>query len=58
MTGPAVWDHQVGTKCTITQNGKYLEFCAQYLLSESCKILPINLFINGKSVISIVLADY
>ena len=47
VTGPAKRD-QVGRKCTISQNGIYLEFYEQYLLSVSCKMLPIKLFIDGK----------
>ena len=46
VTRPATWD-QVVTKYTISQNGNYLEFHAHYLLSVSCKMLPIKLFIDG-----------
>ena len=35
-------------KYTISQNGKCLEFFVQYLLSVSCKMLPIKCFIDGK----------
>ena len=49
VTRPAKWD-QVGTKYTISQYGKYLEFCVQYLLSVSCKMLPIKLLIDGKNL--------
>ena len=57
MTGPAKRD-QVGTKYTISQNGKHFEFYVQYLLSVSCKMLPIKLFIVGKSFILIPIADH
>ena len=57
MTGPAKRD-QVGTKYTISHNGKYLEFCAHYLLSVSSKVLPIKLCIDGKNVTSVALADH
>ena len=43
VTGPAKMD-QVGKKYIISQNGKYLEFCGQYLLSVSCKMLAIEFF--------------
>ena len=49
MTGAAKRD-QVGTKYILLQNGKYLEFCVQYYFSLSCKILPIELFIDGKNL--------
>ena len=48
---------QVGTKYTISQNGTYLEFCVQYLLSVSCKILPIKLLIDIQYFTYIALAD-
>ena len=56
MTRPAKRD-QVGTKYTISQNGKYVEFFGQYLVSVSCKMLPIILRIEGKNFTSIVLGD-
>ena len=46
MTGPVKRD-QVGT-CTNTLYHKMLEFYVQYLLSVSCKMLPIKCFIDGK----------
>ena len=49
MTGVAKRD-QVGTQYILLQNGKYLEFCVQYYFSLSCKILPIELFIDGKKL--------
>ena len=54
VTGPAKTD-QVGTKYTISQNGKYLEFCVQFL---SFKMLPINLLIDGKNLSSIALVEH
>ena len=57
MTGPAKRD-QVGTKYTISQNGKYLEICVHYLLSITCTLLAIKVFIHGKSFILIALAVY
>ena len=48
------------TNYTISQNGtKYVEFCVQDLLSLSCKMLPIKLFIDGKNftVIARLCAD-
>ena len=57
MTGPAKRDH-IGTKHTISNNGKYLEFLVQYLLSVRRKLLAIKLFIDGKNFISITLADH
>ena len=57
VTGPAKRD-QVGTKYIISQNGTYLEFCVQYLLSVSCKMLPMKVFIYGKIFIYIDLADH
>ena len=56
VTGPAKRD-QVGTKYIISQNGTYLEFCAQYLLSVSCKMLPMKLLIDGKNFTLVALAD-
>ena len=56
VTGPAK-RNQVGTKYIISQNGKYLEFCVQYLLSISCKLLAIELFFDGENFTSISLAD-
>ena len=47
MTGPAKRD-QVGTKHTNSHNGTYLEFCVQYLLSVSCKMLPMKLLADDK----------
>ena len=49
MSGAAKRD-QVGTQYILLQNGKYLEFCVQYYFSLSCKILPIELFIDGKKL--------
>ena len=57
VTGPAKRD-QVGTKYTMSQNGAYLEFCVQYLLSVSCKMLPMKLLIDGENFIYIALADH
>ena len=56
VTGLAKRD-QVGTKYTISQNGTYLELCVQYLLSVSCKMLPMKLLINGHHFTYIALAD-
>ena len=56
MTGPAKRD-QVGTKYTISQNGKYLEFYAQYLVAVNCKMLRIKLYIDGKNFTSIAVGD-
>ena len=50
VTGPAKRDH-VGTKYTISQNGTYLEFCVQHLISVSCKMLPMKLLISSKNFI-------
>ena len=57
VTGPAKRD-QVGTKYTISQNGTYLEFCVEYLLSVSCKMLPMKLLIDGKMFTYIAVADH
>ena len=57
VTGPAKRD-QMGTKYIISQNSRYREFFVQYLLSVSCKLLPMTLFIYGKNFASIVLADH
>ena len=57
VTGPAKRD-QVGTKYTISQIGTYLEFCVQYLISVSCTMLPMTLFIDGKNFTYIALADH
>ena len=59
VTGPAKRD-QVGTcttKYTLSQNGEYLEFCAQYLVSVSYNMLPIKLCIVHINFTSIALAD-
>ena len=56
VTEPAERD-QVGTKYTISQNSTYLEFCVQYLLSVSYKMLPMKLLING-NFIYITFADH
>ena len=56
VTGPGKRD-QVGTKYTISQNGRYLEFYIQYLLSVSCNMLPMKLLIDGQHVTFIALAD-
>ena len=48
---------QVGTKYTISQNGTYLEFCVEYLLSVSCKMLPMKLLIDGKIFTYITIVD-
>ena len=53
VTGPAKRD-QVGTKNTISQNVKYLEFCEQYLLSVSCRMLPMKFLIDGTNFTYIV----
>ena len=57
VTGPAKRD-QVGTKYTISLNGKYLEFCVQYLVSVSCTTLPIKLCFDGKIFTLIAVADH
>ena len=57
VTGPAKRD-QVGTKYTNSYNGTYLEFCVQYLLSASCKMLPMKLLTDGKSFTYIALVDH
>ena len=57
VTGPAKSD-QVGTKYTISQNGIYLEFSVQYLLSVSCKMLLMKLFVNGENFTYIASADH
>ena len=56
MTGPAKRD-QVGTKYTNSQNGTYLEFCVQYLLSVSYKMLPMKLLTDGKNFTYIAVVD-
>ena len=56
VTGPAKRD-QVGTRYTISQNGTYLEFWVQYLLSVDCKMLLMKLFIDGKNFTYIASAD-
>ena len=56
VTGPAKKD-QVGTKYTISQNGTYLEYCVQYLLSVNYKILPMKILIDGKNFSYIALGD-
>ena len=56
VTGPAKMD-QVDTKYTISQNGKYLEFCVQYLPSVNCETLAIKLWFDGENFTSIALAD-
>ena len=43
----------VGTKYTISQNDKFLEFFAQYLLLLSSKMLPIKVCIDGEHFTSI-----
>ena len=55
VTGPAKMD-QVGTKYTISQNGTYLEFYVPYLLSVSCKILPMKLLSDCKNFMYIALS--
>ena len=47
VTGAAKRD-QVGTVYTNSHNGTYLEFCVQYLISVSCKMLPMKLLTDGK----------
>ena len=56
VTVPAKRD-QVGTKYTISQNGKYLDGCVHHLVSVNCKMLSIKLYIDGKNFISIALGD-
>ena len=56
VTGPAK-RNQVGTKYIISQNGKYREFCVQYVFSVSCKVLAIELLFDGENFTSISLAD-
>ena len=57
VTGPAKRD-QVGTKYSISQNGTLLEFCVQYLLSVSCKMLPMKIFIDGENFTYTALAAH
>ena len=57
VTGPAKRD-QVGTKYTISQNGAYLKFFVQYLLSVSSKILHMKVLIDGENFTYIALADH
>ena len=57
VTGPVKRD-QVGTKYTTTQNGKYLEFCEQYLHSVTCTIFPMKLCIDVENCTYIALADH
>ena len=57
VTGPVKRD-QVGTKNTTSQNGTYIEFCVQYLLSVSCRMLPMKLIMNGTNFTYIALADH
>ena len=47
-----------GNKYTISQNGTYLEVCVEYSLSVSCKMLPMKLLIDGKTLTYIALADH
>ena len=49
---------QVGTKNTTSQNGTYLEFCVQCLLSVSCRMFPVKLLIDGTNLTCIALADH
>ena len=56
VTGPEKRD-QVGTKYTISQNSRYFEFCVQYLLSVSCKMLPTKLLMDSKSFVSTAVPD-
>ena len=59
VTRPGKRDQlQVGTKYTISQNGTYLEFCVQYFLSVSCKMLPMKLLCDDKNFTCIALADH
>ena len=44
-------------KKTISQNGKYLEVCVQYLPSVNCETLAIKLWFDGENFTSIALAD-
>ena len=57
VTGPAKRDKD-GTKYIISQNGKYLEFCVQYLVYVSSNLLPIKLCVYDKTFYPIALADY
>ena len=57
VTGPAKRD-RVGTKYTISHNGTYFEFYVEYLLSVSCKLLPMKLFSYGKNFTYIAVADH
>ena len=57
VTGPAKRD-QVGTKYTISHNGTYLELCVEYLLSVSCKMYPMKLLTDGKTVTYIALVAH
>ena len=57
VTGPAKRD-QVGTKYTISHNGKYFDVCVYYLVSVNCKIFPITLYMADKNFISIALGDH
>ena len=57
VTGPAEMD-QVGTKYSLSQNGKYLEFCVQYLVSLRCIMLPVKMCIDDKNFTIKALADH
>ena len=39
-------------------NGTYLELCVQYLLSVSCKMYPMKLLTDGKTVTYIALVEH
>ena len=58
VTKPAKGTKYINTKYIISQNCTYHELCVQYLLSVSCKVLPMKLFIDGKHVTNIALADH
>ena len=49
---------QVGTKYIYSQNVKHLGLCVHYLLSVSCKMLLIKLFINDTNVTLMASSDH
>ena len=57
VTGTAKRD-QVVTKYILSQNGTYLEFCVKYLLSVSCKMLPMTCLIDSKNFSCVALEDH
>ena len=57
VTGPAKRD-QVGTRYIISQNRTYLEFWVYYSLSVNCKMLLMQLVIDGENFTYIASADH